>query len=65
MQTLVVQQLPLAFPDNPEDLSKNKMVNIHLRKGFREVGRRERIGKLAGIWRDTVLLERRSQIVGL
>jgi phosphinothricin acetyltransferase len=33
--------------------------------GFRVVGRRERIGKLAGIWRDTVLTERRSNKVGL
>ena len=32
--------------------------------GFRVVGRRERIGKLRGIWRDTVLTERRSKIVG-
>jgi L-amino acid N-acyltransferase YncA len=37
---------------------------IHQRCGFREVGRRERIGKLNGIWRDVVLLERRSQVVG-
>jgi phosphinothricin acetyltransferase len=28
--------------------------------GFRMVGRRERIGKLAGVWRDTILTERRS-----
>jgi phosphinothricin acetyltransferase len=32
--------------------------------GFRVVGRRERIGKLGGIWRDTVLTERRSKTVG-
>lgn len=40
-------------------------VNLHLRNGFREVGRRERIGKHKGIWRDTVLLERRSSNVGV
>jgi L-amino acid N-acyltransferase YncA len=28
--------------------------------GFREVGRRERIGRRDGVWRDTVLVERRS-----
>lgn len=28
--------------------------------GFRVVGRRERIGKLNGVWRDTILTERRS-----
>jgi hypothetical protein len=32
--------------------------------GFRQVGRRERIGQLVGIWRDTLLLERRSNLVG-
>jgi L-amino acid N-acyltransferase YncA len=32
--------------------------------GFRVVGRRERIGKLGGIWRNTVLTERRSKMVG-
>ena len=31
--------------------------------GFREVGSRERIGKLHGRWRDTILLERRSPVV--
>ena len=39
-------------------------INLHLRCGFREVGRRERIGQLNGIWRDTLLFERRSTIVG-
>lgn len=33
--------------------------------GFRVVGRRERIGKLAGQWRDTVITERRSTKVGI
>jgi phosphinothricin acetyltransferase len=32
--------------------------------GFREVGRRERIGQLHGVWRDTILMERRSGVVG-
>jgi phosphinothricin acetyltransferase len=36
-----------------------------LRKtGFREVGRRERISQLDGRWRDTILLERRSPVIG-
>jgi len=38
---------------------------LQARCGFRVVGQRERIGKLAGIWRDTVLTERRSKKVGL
>lgn len=37
---------------------------LHARCGFREVGVRERIGQLGGIWHDVVLLERRSQHTG-
>ena len=37
---------------------------LHRVCGFREVGRRERIGKLKGAWRDVVLMERRSKKVG-
>lgn len=47
------------FPENTAS------VELHLRCGFREVGRRERIAKLNGVWRDTVLLERRSSTVGV
>jgi phosphinothricin acetyltransferase len=32
--------------------------------GFREIGRRERIAQQHGVWRDTILTERRSHIVG-
>jgi phosphinothricin acetyltransferase len=46
------------FPENEAS------VRLHLRCGFREVGRRERIGRLRGVWRDTLLLERRSRTVG-
>ena len=41
------------FPENDASLQ------MHLRHGFRIVGRRERIGQMNGIWRDTLLLERR------
>lgn len=34
-------------------------------RGFREVGLRERIGQLHGVWRDTILMERRSATVGV
>jgi phosphinothricin acetyltransferase len=40
-------------------------IKLHLRCGFREVGRRDRIGKLNGVWRDTLLFERRSDTVGV
>ncbi|HVF50050.1 MAG TPA: GNAT family N-acetyltransferase [Pyrinomonadaceae bacterium] len=47
-----------VFPENVASLA------LHERCGFRQVGRRERIGRMRGVWRDTVLLERRSRIVG-
>lgn len=40
-------------------------LELHSRCGFREVGRRERIGKLEDAWRDVVLMERRSRKVGI
>ncbi|GAB2793005.1 phosphinothricin acetyltransferase [Hymenobacter luteus] len=47
------------FPENAVS------VRLHEAAGFRVVGRRERIGQLAGHWRDTLLLERRSPRVGV
>jgi phosphinothricin acetyltransferase len=40
-------------------------VKIHEDSGFRLIGVRERIGQANGSWRDTLLLERRSKIVGV
>jgi L-amino acid N-acyltransferase YncA len=45
------------FPENIPSL------RIHEKTGFRQVGVREKIGQMNGIWRDTILLERRSKIV--
>jgi phosphinothricin acetyltransferase len=39
-------------------------VRMHERCGFRVVGRRERLGRMAGEWCDVLLLERRSLVVG-
>lgn len=39
-------------------------IRLHESCGFRVVGQRERLGKLKGVWRDVVLLERRSRVVG-
>lgn len=39
-------------------------LGLHQASGFRIVGTRERIGRLDGVWRDVVLLERRSRSVG-
>lgn len=47
------------FPENRLSIA------LHKRCGFREVGRREQIGKLHGIWRDVMLLERRSLLIGV
>lgn len=40
-------------------------VALHLRAGFRIVGQRERLGAMNGRWRDVLLLERRSKVVGV
>ncbi|MGB8489465.1 MAG: N-acetyltransferase family protein [Bacteroidales bacterium] len=39
-------------------------INLHQNLGFRIIGYREKIGQMKGIWRDTVLLERRSKKTG-
>jgi L-amino acid N-acyltransferase YncA len=49
-----------VFPENESSLA------LHHELGFRDVGTRERVGKMtygpyAGQWRDVVLIERRSQ----
>ena len=46
------------FPENKASLK------IHEQLGFRILGEREKIGKMNGVWRNTVLLERRSKIAG-
>lgn len=46
------------FPENTGS------VKIHEACGFRIIGRREKIGQMNMIWRDTLLLERRSKIIG-
>lgn len=40
-------------------------IAMHRACGFREVGYRERLGQLAGVWRDVILIERRSPAVGV
>ena len=47
------------FPENAPSLA------LHRACGFRDVGRRERIGKMHGVWRDVLLLERRSVSAGI
>ena len=45
------------FPENEGS------IRLHERVGFEVVGRRKRLGKLNGVWRDVLLLERRSKTV--
>ena len=47
------------FPENTASVA------LHHRCGFRTVGCREKLGQLDGEWRDVLLLERRSRIVGV
>lgn len=46
------------FPENEAS------VFLHTSEGFRILGTRERVGRHHGTWRDTVLMERRSRVVG-
>ncbi len=47
------------FPEN------RASVVIHLACGFRILGRRKRVAMLNGVWRDTVIVERRSAVAGV
>jgi phosphinothricin acetyltransferase len=47
------------FPENEAS------IHVHEKCGFRTVGRRERLGQMHGVWRDVVLMERRSTITGV
>jgi L-amino acid N-acyltransferase YncA len=46
-----------VFPENTASLA------LHARAGFRVVGVRERVARHHGVWRDVVLVERRSPVV--
>ena len=48
-----------VFPEN------KATIKIHRNSGFKLLGRREKIARLDGIWRDTLIYERRSKIVGI
>lgn len=47
------------FPENAASVA------VHEKLGFRKIGCREKIGKMNGVWRDIVFLERRSKVVGV
>ncbi|MDN3641178.1 N-acetyltransferase family protein [Lutimonas halocynthiae] len=46
------------FPENVASIS------LHEKLGFRKIGFRERIGQLHGVWKDNILMEKRSKETG-
>lgn len=46
------------FPENKSS------IQLHKKTGFRYIGKRERVGNLNGIWKDNLLFERRSKVIG-
>lgn len=47
------------FAENEATIALHKIV------GFRVIGYREKIGKIGGVWKDNVIMERRSKVVGI
>jgi phosphinothricin acetyltransferase len=47
------------FPENEGS------IKLHKKVGFRFIGKRERVGKLNGVWKDNVLFEKRSTTIGI
>lgn len=47
------------FPENKGS------IELHKKVGFRYIGKREKVGKLDGVWKDNLLFERRSETVGV
>ncbi len=47
------------FPENAASIA------LFRKAGFRMVGSRDRLGWMDGRWRDVVLMERRSQVIGV
>ncbi|WP_190810735.1 GNAT family N-acetyltransferase [Flagellimonas sp. S3867] len=47
------------FPENQGS------IRLHEKVGFRFIGKRERVGKIHGVWKDNLLFEKRSKNVGI
>ena len=47
------------FPENVGSIA------LHKKNGFRQLGVRDKLGQMNGVWRNVVLMERRSQIAGV
>ena len=46
------------FPENLVSIS------LHKKQGFRKIGYREKIAQLDGVWKDNILMEKRSKTIG-
>jgi phosphinothricin acetyltransferase len=46
----------------PENIGS---IKLHEKCGFRQIGYREKIGQMNGVWRDNIMMEKRSKIVGI
>jgi phosphinothricin acetyltransferase len=46
-------------------LENEASIALHKKVGFRYIGKREKVGKLKGVWKDNLLFERRSVTVGI
>lgn len=44
----------------PENIAS---IKVHEKLGFRTIGNREKIAEMNGIWRDIILMERRSSVI--
>ena len=49
----------VIFPENQASIA------IHAKNGFKILGVREKLGRMNELWRDVVLMERRSKVVGV
>jgi len=51
--------LSVLFPENTAS------IKLHEKAGFRIIGVREKMGKMDDVWRDNIMMERRSKIAGV
>ncbi len=65
LQELIVQSEAAGFWTLQASIFKENAASIrlHLGAGFREVGYRERVAQRDGVWKDNLLLERRSALI--
>ena len=51
--------LSVLFPENMAS------IKLHEKVGFKVIGIREKMGKMGDVWRDNVMMERRSKVAGV